>query len=111
MATADLPAGAADLSEDTPVQPRRRPIRVRSWRRRAIPHRSAYLWQRIQRFIRADDVVVVENGTRAPPSAACACPAASRWSTNRSGSDRHTRLRLLGTLMAAPERRHPVVHR
>ncbi len=27
------------------------------------PIDQAYLWQRIQRFIRADDVVVVENGT------------------------------------------------
>lgn len=87
VATADLLQALLDLVKTRRYSPWRRcPIRVRSWRRRAIPPsirpicgngssdlsgRMTWWWWK--------------TAPRAPPSAACACPAASRWSTNRSG--------------------------
>ncbi|WP_263362451.1 thiamine pyrophosphate-dependent enzyme, partial [Enterobacter asburiae] len=71
------------------------------------PIDQAYLWQRIQRFIRADDVVVVENGTSGAAIGGMRMPGGVKvvnqpiW-----GSIGYTLPALLGTLMAAPERRH-----
>ncbi|MGP2688267.1 alpha-keto acid decarboxylase family protein, partial [Serratia nevei] len=109
VATADLLQALLDLSEDAPAQPLA-PL--------ASPHEKlatpsdapidqAYLWRRIQRFIRADDVVVVENGTSGAAIGGMRMPDGVKvvnqpiW-----GSIGYTLPALLGTLMAAPERRH-----
>ena len=61
-----------------------------------------------QRFIRADDVVVVENGTSGAAIGGMRMPGGVKvvnqpiWGFDRL----YTLPALLGTLMAAPERRH-----
>ncbi|EPC6174580.1 alpha-keto acid decarboxylase family protein [Serratia marcescens] len=109
VATADLLQALLDLSEDTPVQPLA-PLpdpREKLATPSDTPIDQAYLWQRIQRFIRADDVVVVENGTSGAAIGGMRMPGGVKvvnqpiW-----GSIGYTLPALLGTLMAAPERRH-----
>ncbi|MNG90707.1 Indole-3-pyruvate decarboxylase [compost metagenome] len=66
-----------------------------------------YFWQRMQRFIRPDDVLVVENGTSGAAIGGMRMPDGVKvvnqpiW-----GSIGYTLPALLGTLMAAPHRRH-----
>ncbi|KYQ94538.1 thiamine pyrophosphate-binding protein [Serratia plymuthica] len=68
---------------------------------------QAYFWQRMQRFIQADDVLVVENGTSGAAIGGMRMPDGVKvvnqpiW-----GSIGYTLPALLGTLMAAPHRRH-----
>ncbi|WP_454877564.1 alpha-keto acid decarboxylase family protein [Serratia inhibens] len=68
---------------------------------------QAYFWQRMQRFIRADDVLVVENGTSGAAIGGMRMPEGVKvvnqpvW-----GSIGYTLPALLGTMMAAPHRRH-----
>jgi len=68
---------------------------------------QAYFWQRISHFIQADDVLVVENGTSGAAMGAMRMPDGITvvnqpiW-----GAIGYTLPALLGTLMAAPARRH-----
>ncbi|MGW1442724.1 alpha-keto acid decarboxylase family protein [Serratia rhizosphaerae] len=68
---------------------------------------QAYFWQRMSRFIREDDVLVVENGTSGAAVGGIRMPDGVKvvnqpiW-----GSIGYTLPALLGTLMAAPQRRH-----
>lgn len=109
VATADLLQALLDLSEDAPAQ-RLSPL-ADPREKLATPSDAAidqaYLWRRIQRFIQADDVVVVENGTSGAAIGGMRMPGGVKvvnqpiW-----GSIGYTLPALLGTLMAAPERRH-----
>lgn len=71
------------------------------------PLEHATFWPRISRFIREDDVLVVENGTCGAALGGMRMPDGVKvvnqpiW-----GSIGYTLPALLGTLMAAPERRH-----
>ncbi|VEA72092.1 Alpha-keto-acid decarboxylase [Serratia rubidaea] len=71
------------------------------------PLDQAYFWQRMSRFIREDDVLVVENGTSGAAVGGMRMPDGVKvvnqpiW-----GSIGYTLPALLGTLMAAPQRRH-----
>ncbi|HEJ9095563.1 TPA: alpha-keto acid decarboxylase family protein [Serratia odorifera] len=70
------------------------------------PLDQAYFWQRMSRFIAEDDVLVVENGTSGAAIGGMRMPDGVKvvnqpiW-----GSIGYTLPALLGTLMAAPERR------
>ncbi len=109
VSTADLLQALLDLSEDAPAQ-RLSPLadpRDKLATPSDAPLDQAYLWRRIQRFIQADDVVVVENGTSGAAIGGMRMPGGVKvvnqpiW-----GSIGYTLPALLGTLMAAPERRH-----
>ncbi|HGM7051161.1 alpha-keto acid decarboxylase family protein [Serratia marcescens] len=109
VATADLLQALLDLSEDAPAQllsPLADP-RDKLATPSDAPIDQAYLWRRIQRFIQAEDVVVVENGTSGAAIGGMRMPGGVKvvnqpiW-----GSIGYTLPALLGTLMAAPERRH-----
>ncbi|CAI0944679.1 alpha-keto acid decarboxylase family protein [Serratia entomophila] len=68
---------------------------------------QAYFWQRMQRFIRQDDVLVVENGTSGAAIGGMRMPdGVTVVNQPIWGSIGYTLPALLGTLMAAPERRH-----
>ncbi|MGL5385753.1 MAG: alpha-keto acid decarboxylase family protein [Serratia sp. (in: enterobacteria)] len=70
------------------------------------PLELSYFWQRIKRFIQADDVLVVENGTSGAAIGGMRMPGGITvvnqpiW-----GSIGYTLPALLGTMMAAPQRR------
>ncbi|ALX93762.1 thiamine pyrophosphate-binding protein [Serratia fonticola] len=65
-----------------------------------------YFWQRIQRFIQADDVLVVENGTSGAAIGGMRMPnGVTVVNQPIWGSIGYTLPALLGTMMAAPQRR------
>jgi TPP-dependent 2-oxoacid decarboxylase len=65
-----------------------------------------YFWQRIRRFIQADDVLVVENGTSGAAIGGMRMPnGVTVVNQPIWGSIGYTLPALLGTMMAAPERR------
>ncbi|CAI0868388.1 alpha-keto acid decarboxylase family protein [Serratia fonticola] len=65
-----------------------------------------YFWQRIQRFIQADDVLVVENGTSGAAIGGMRIPnGVTVVNQPIWGSIGYTLPALLGTMMAAPQRR------
>lgn len=70
------------------------------------PLDQGYFWQRIKRFIQVDDVLVVENGTSGAAIGGMRMPSGVTvinqpiW-----GSIGYTLPALLGTMMAAPQRR------
>lgn len=70
------------------------------------PLDQSYFWQRIKRFIRADDVLVVENGTSGAAIGGMRMPSGvSVVNQPIWGSIGYTLPALLGTMMAAPQRR------
>ncbi|HGM5491493.1 TPA: alpha-keto acid decarboxylase family protein [Serratia fonticola] len=70
------------------------------------PLKQGYFWQRIQRFIQADDVLVVENGTSGAAIGGMRLPSGvSVVNQPIWGSIGYTLPALLGTMMAAPQRR------
>lgn len=70
------------------------------------PLEQGYFWQRIQRFIQADDVLVVENGTSGAAIGGMRLPSGvSVVNQPIWGSIGYTLPALLGTMMAAPQRR------
>lgn len=80
-------------------------------RKLAVPGESpleqAYFWQRMNRFIQADDVLVVENGTSGAAIGGMRMPdGVTVVNQPIWGSIGYTLPALLGTLMAAPQRRH-----
>lgn len=65
-----------------------------------------YFWQRIRRFIQADDVLVVENGTSGAAIGGMRMPnGVTVVNQPIWGSIGYTLPALLGTMMAAPQRR------
>ncbi|HHQ4313082.1 TPA: alpha-keto acid decarboxylase family protein [Serratia fonticola] len=65
-----------------------------------------YFWQRIRRFIQADDVLVVENGTSGAAIGGMRMPnGVTVVNQPIWGSIGYTLPALLGTIMAAPQRR------
>ncbi|WP_156292411.1 alpha-keto acid decarboxylase family protein [Serratia oryzae] len=71
------------------------------------PLGQAYFWQRISHFIQADDVLVVENGTSGAAIGGIRMPdGVTLVNQPVWGSIGYTLPALLGTLMAAPARRH-----
>ncbi|WP_447873992.1 alpha-keto acid decarboxylase family protein [Serratia fonticola] len=65
-----------------------------------------YFWQQIQRFIQADDVLVVENGTSGAAIGGMRIPnGVTVVNQPIWGSIGYTLPALLGTMMAAPQRR------
>ncbi|HBE9078746.1 alpha-keto acid decarboxylase family protein [Serratia fonticola] len=65
-----------------------------------------YFWQRIRRFIQADDVLVVENGTSGAAIGGMRMPnGVTVVNQPIWGSIGYTLPALLGTMMASPERR------
>ncbi|CAM4256949.1 alpha-keto acid decarboxylase family protein [Serratia silvae] len=71
------------------------------------PLEQDYFWQRIQRFIQADDVLVVENGTSGAAVGGMRMPnGVTVVNQPIWGSIGYTLPALLGTMMAAPQRRH-----
>ena len=109
VATADLLQALLALGDEVTGHP---PAPLPEARHRLAtpsdaPIDQAYLWQRIQRFIRADDVIVVENGTSGAAIGGMRMPDGVQvvnqpiW-----GSIGYTLPALLGTMMAAPDRRH-----
>lgn len=108
VTTADVLQTLLELAEETnaPAQA----VLPKAQQRLAIPSDTpldqAYFWQRINHFIQADDVLVVENGTSGAAVGAMRMPDGITvvnqpiW-----GSIGYTLPALLGTLMAAPARR------
>uniref|UniRef100_A0A182SP22 2-hydroxyacyl-CoA lyase 2 n=1 Tax=Anopheles maculatus TaxID=74869 RepID=A0A182SP22_9DIPT len=71
------------------------------------PLDQAYFWQRISHFIQSDDVLVVENGTSGAAMGGIRMPdGVTLVNQPVWGSIGYTLPALLGTLMAAPARRH-----
>lgn len=70
------------------------------------PLEQDYFWQRIKRFIQADDVLVVENGTSGAAIGGMRMPnGVTVVNQPIWGSIGYTLPALLGTMMAAPQRR------
>ncbi len=68
---------------------------------------QAYFWQRMNRFIQTDDVLVVENGTSGAAIGGMRMPdGVTVVNQPIWGSIGYTLPALLGTMMAAPQRRH-----
>ncbi|HGM5336672.1 TPA: alpha-keto acid decarboxylase family protein [Serratia marcescens] len=71
------------------------------------PINQDYFWKRIQRFIEADDVLVVENGTSSSAINGIRMPDNVKLVNQPVwGAIGYTLPAVLGTLMAAPQRRH-----
>lgn len=80
-------------------------------RRLATPDETqldqTYFWQRMNRFIQQEDVLVVENGTSGAASGGMRMPdGVTVVNQPIWGSIGYTLPALLGTMMAAPQRRH-----
>lgn len=71
------------------------------------PISQDYFWKRVQSFIKAGDVLVVENGTSSSAIGEMRMPDDVKLVSQPVwGAIGYTLPALLGTLMAAPERRH-----
>lgn len=95
--------GSAGTSKTRAVNPPRRSARAAT----QAPLTQKYYWEALEQFLRPGDVIIAEDGTsntgatemRLPPD--CSFVTQAVW-----GSIGYTVGALLGTLCAAPERRH-----
>jgi TPP-dependent 2-oxoacid decarboxylase len=95
----------APTTKPTPLTPLANPQQKLATPSHA-PLDQGYFWQRIQRFIQTDDVLVVENGTSGSAIGGMRMPnGVTVVNQPIWGSIGYTLPALLGTMMAAPQRR------